>query len=80
MNSTAYEINYTTQDGGNYLCLRIKRIEKEIRFSRDTNVTTYKFILDEYNRSCNPDTAGGSSTSSSGSTGITGVIGGLFGL
>jgi len=55
--SDEYNITYdTNNDGnGNQLCLKVQRLDENVRVSRDSNITAYRFQVTDINTSCNID-------------------------
>jgi len=69
MNATQLDINYT-KNGVNHRCVKVIRIQKSVPKYPDHNVSTYVFINDELNITCNSDVGG--SSGSSGGNGLGG--------
>jgi prepilin-type N-terminal cleavage/methylation domain-containing protein len=59
--SDEFNITYDTNNDGttDSLCLRVKRLNEQVRVTRDTNVTAYRFQITDLNTSCNIDTGEG---------------------
>jgi len=56
-NSSEYNITYDKNNSGtgNEVCLRVQRLNENVRVSRDSNITAYRFQVTDINTSCNLD-------------------------
>jgi len=58
LNDSQLDINYSVTVNGNTInhrCVKIIRKSDSVRVSKDVNVTTFNFVIDELNTSCNQD-------------------------
>ena len=56
-NATDYNISYDTTGNGdnNVTCLWVKRVDETVRVSRDSNITAYRFVVQDINTACNTE-------------------------